>query len=138
MGTALITGATAGIGHAYAQQLAAQGMNLVLVARNGERLNELAQELQKNYSISVEVLIADLTNKSQVAEVACRAAAQDIELVINTEAANEDEGSMFDPNNLSILPDAKDALPTKEKLLLTTNGTTVTSALKNCLNAPIH
>jgi hypothetical protein len=45
---------------------------------------------------------------------------------------------MFDPNNLSILPDTKDALPTKEKLLLTTNGTTVTSALKNCLNAPIH
>jgi len=83
MGTALITGATAGIGHAYAQQLAAQEMNLVLVARNGERLNELAQELRKNYSIDVEVLIADLTNKSQLAEVACRAAAQDIELVVN-------------------------------------------------------
>ena len=61
-----------------------------------------------------------------------------MELVNSILADKEDEGLIFDPNNLSILLDAKEALPTKEKLLLTTNGTTVTSALKNCLNVLIH
>lgn len=83
MNTALITGATAGIGRAYANELAERGHNLVLVARNKERLSELADELQSKFQIQVETMIADLSNKADVAEVACRAAAEDIELVVN-------------------------------------------------------
>ncbi len=83
MNTVLITGATAGIGRAYANELAERGHNLVLIARNNERLIELADELKNRFQIQVETMIADLSKKSDVAEVACRAAAEDIELVIN-------------------------------------------------------
>jgi short-subunit dehydrogenase len=81
--TALITGATAGIGRAYAFELASRGMDLVLVARDNERLTLLANELKNKFDIKTEILVADLTNKVALGEVACRAAAEDIELVIN-------------------------------------------------------
>lgn len=83
MGTALITGATAGIGKSFAQQLAKADVDLVLVARNSDVLNQLAQELRAEHKIDVEVLIADLSDPKQLAEVTCRAAAQDIDLVVN-------------------------------------------------------
>lgn len=83
MSTALITGATAGIGKSFAQQLANRGYDLVLVARNKSRLDELANELQKNNQIKVEVIVADVSNQNELAEVACRAAADDIDLVVN-------------------------------------------------------
>lgn len=83
MNTALITGATAGIGRAYAFELAKRGHNLVLVARNSDRLNELATELTNQFGITTEVLVADLTDKKSLGEVSCRSAADDIEIVIN-------------------------------------------------------
>ncbi|HEY9598256.1 MAG TPA: SDR family NAD(P)-dependent oxidoreductase, partial [Cyanophyceae cyanobacterium] len=61
MSTALITGASSGIGAAFAQALAMRQMNLVLVARSKDKLDALAQELQEQYSIQAEVLIQDLT-----------------------------------------------------------------------------
>ncbi len=83
MRTALITGATSGIGKAYAQELAARGMNLVIVARNLERLEALAGQLNLDFGIEVEVLPADLSLRHDTDEVACRAAGEDIDLVIN-------------------------------------------------------
>jgi hypothetical protein len=59
--TALITGASAGIGAAFAQALAARQTNLVLVARSEDKLYSLAQQLQAQYPIQVEVLVQDLT-----------------------------------------------------------------------------
>jgi short-subunit dehydrogenase len=70
--TALITGATAGIGRAYAFELASRGMDLVLVARDNERLTLLANELKNKFDIKTEILVADLTNKVALGEVACR------------------------------------------------------------------
>ncbi len=62
MTTAMITGATAGLGRGYAEALAAEGHDLVLVARNRTRLSEAAERLQQQYGIAVEVMSADLAS----------------------------------------------------------------------------
>ncbi len=61
MSTALITGASGGIGKAFAEELAARNMDLVLVARSEEKLNQLAAELQTKHNIKVDVIARDLT-----------------------------------------------------------------------------
>src|SRR5215469_4852603 len=65
---ALITGASTGIGKAYAQKLAKRGYDIVLVARDKARLDQLAAELIKEGAAS-EVLVADLTRTADVARV---------------------------------------------------------------------
>ncbi len=66
---AVITGASAGIGAAFAERLAAGGHDLVIVARRRDRLEELAERLQGNYGVKVEILCADLTHADGLAEV---------------------------------------------------------------------
>ena len=65
-GTALVTGASSGIGAVYAQRLAARGFDLLLVARDLQRLEEAASKLRDEYGVQVEVLKADLTQKDDV------------------------------------------------------------------------
>src|SRR3954453_5670630 len=82
---ALITGPTAGIGLEFARQLAASGHDLVLVARNETRLNEVALELHQEFGARCEVLAADLGDRDQLARVEARLAAPDgpIDLLVN-------------------------------------------------------
>jgi short-subunit dehydrogenase len=68
-GTALITGASSGIGAIYADRLARRGHDLILVARNRERLDALATRLTDDTGRSVEVIVADLNNKADLARV---------------------------------------------------------------------
>jgi uncharacterized protein len=85
MSTALITGASGGIGKAFAQELATRQTNLVLVARSAEKLHQLAQELQEKHKIQVEVIVKDLTETNAASDVfdATKAKGLTIDLLIN-------------------------------------------------------
>ncbi|WP_159952132.1 SDR family oxidoreductase [Rhizobium sp. 18065] len=84
LGTALVTGASSGIGATYARKLAARGYDLVLVARDATRLTALAGELGSAFGISADVLPADLTLAADVRKVEDRIRAdQAITLLAN-------------------------------------------------------
>jgi hypothetical protein len=70
--TALVTGASTGIGAVYADRLARRGHPLILVARNREKLDALAARLRSETGVTVDVLPADLTEPSQLAAVEAR------------------------------------------------------------------
>ena len=84
--SALITGASAGIGREFARQLASRARSLVLVARRAQRLIELRDELvRRNPNLSVQVRVVDLADKSQIDALVAWLAEQkiDIDLLIN-------------------------------------------------------
>ena len=83
--SSLVTGATAGIGHAFATHLARRGHDLVLVARDRERLESVAKAIRNEYSVTVEVLPADLGVRAELATVEARLAdpSRPIDLLVN-------------------------------------------------------
>lgn len=80
---ALITGASSGIGKAFAALLASRGHDLVLVARRAAALEELAGQLSAAHSVKVEVIAADLANSTDVAKVEQRLAQGDVGMLVN-------------------------------------------------------
>ncbi len=83
--TALITGASSGIGKAYAKKIASLGIHLILTARSEQKLNDLADELRKKYSVNVEVIVLDLAqpNSAQTLFNEVQARKLSVEILIN-------------------------------------------------------
>jgi short-subunit dehydrogenase len=85
MKTALITGASSGIGLEFARIFAAHKNNLVLVARSGDKLNALAAELKEKHAVEVKIIAADLSDIAQVQQVydTCQSENIEVEYLIN-------------------------------------------------------
>lgn len=85
MTTALITGASGGIGAVFAEQLAAQGHDLVLVARSQDKLQAIADQLTQAYGISATVMVQDLLAEGATENIFSQLAAQgiDLDLLVN-------------------------------------------------------
>ncbi|MFH8370979.1 SDR family NAD(P)-dependent oxidoreductase [Streptomyces sp. NPDC018031] len=92
MPTALVTGATAGLGKAFTRALAEQGYDLVLVARSERDLKEHADLLQTDHGIKTEILPADLTTDEGCAAVGARVAAEPVvDLLVNNAGIGHDK-----------------------------------------------
>ncbi|OJT40153.1 SDR family NAD(P)-dependent oxidoreductase [Serratia plymuthica] len=102
MTTALITGASSGIGAVYARRLAARGHDLVLVARATDRLNALAAELRDAHGVNIEVITADLIDGAELEPVLQRLRAEPpIDILVNNAGAAMNGGfTTADPAEL--------------------------------------
>ena len=83
MATALITGASSGLGAEFARQLAARGAGLVLVARDRAALVEVAEQIRAAHGVDVEVLAADLLDADALSVVEERLATGGIDVLVN-------------------------------------------------------
>src|SRR4051812_29327822 len=82
---AVVTGASSGIGRAYAERLAANGMDLVLVARRADRLDELKRELEVR-GVGVRTIVADLGRADHVQKLVTELDALSVDLLVNNAA----------------------------------------------------
>ncbi len=89
-GTAVVTGASSGIGKVYAERLAARGYDLLLIARRSERLLAIGKELQSRYGIRVESLVADLATSNGLAQAVQKITADpSVTVLVNNAGASQ-------------------------------------------------
>ncbi|XP_059168490.1 very-long-chain 3-oxoacyl-CoA reductase-like [Physella acuta] len=80
---AVITGSTDGIGKAYAEQLAAKGLNVVLISRTISKLTEVAKEIEEKYKVITQVIAADFTQGNIYEDIKSQLASLDIGVLVN-------------------------------------------------------
>ncbi|WP_336659905.1 SDR family NAD(P)-dependent oxidoreductase [Leucobacter sp. USHLN153] len=99
--TALVTGASAGLGQELARQLARLSVDLVLVARDADRLQEFAAEVERRYGVRAETLPADLTDADALERVAARVADPErpVDILVNNAGFGVNAG--FEQSELS-------------------------------------
>ena len=83
MPLALVTGASSGIGYAFARALAGQGHDLLVVGRNADRLTEVAESLHGEFGVDVRAEVADLTDRSAIERIATLAATEPVDVLVN-------------------------------------------------------
>lgn len=82
--TALVTGASSGIGAIYADRLAARGYDLILIARRADRLEALCEQIAKTHGVKAEPIVADLTRDEDVARIETLVATrEDVQVLVN-------------------------------------------------------
>ena len=102
MTTALVTGASGGIGEALARELAARHHDLVLVARNGDKLHALAAELGARHGVRIDVLTADLAEPGAGAALGALVADRTIDVLVNNAGVGDyGEFHLADPAKLT-------------------------------------
>ncbi len=113
-GWAIVTGASSGIGRSFAEQLARAGMNLVLVARSEDALQQTAKELHSRYSVQTRVLALDLSDSIARETLDLETLDLDVGLLINN-AALEQRGAFVrhTPNELSDAIEVNVTAPTE-------------------------
>tara|TARA_B100000315_G_scaffold260765_1_gene325002 strand:- start:16592 stop:17386 length:795 start_codon:yes stop_codon:yes gene_type:complete len=79
----VVTGASSGLGADFARQLAQKGMDIVLVARRKDRLNEVADEIMNDYNVQTKVIPVDLTLENAVDEVADSVSDLEVGMLVN-------------------------------------------------------
>ena len=111
MASALITGGTSGIGHAFAREFARRGTDLILVARDAARLESVAEELRSAHGIAVETFPADLSVRDDVLRVAERLEDQTrpVDWSINN-AGFGLHSTLLDPNDIDTHAKALDVM----------------------------
>ena len=80
---AVVTGASSGIGEAYAHRLASEGINLIIVARRSDRLETLAAELRRTHSVNARIVVADLSAPEGVEQILKTAVDVDVGIVVS-------------------------------------------------------
>ncbi|XP_017884452.1 very-long-chain 3-oxoacyl-CoA reductase [Ceratina calcarata] len=93
---AVVTGATDGIGRAYAEAFAEKGLDVVLVSRSLEKLEEVASEMKQRYGVEVQVVAADLTEgQAAFAKIAKATEGLEIAVVVNNAGASYEHPDLF-------------------------------------------
>jgi len=108
--TALITGASSGIGAAFAREFAARGAHLIIVARRLDRLETLAEEIRALHTVEVTVIDADLSKSNGAAGLAKKIGSAKVDILVNNAGfghiglvADEDLGVLTDEITLNVL-----------------------------------
>ncbi|AQX15709.1 short-chain dehydrogenase [Tessaracoccus lapidicaptus] len=111
MASALITGGTSGIGHAFARELAGRGTDLILVARDTDRLRSVAAELTEAHGVDVEIITADLAVREDALRVAARLEdpSRPVDLLVNN-AGFGLHTTLLDPADIDVHARALDVM----------------------------
>ena len=118
---AVVTGPTSGIGRAFAESLAAQGHDLLLVSRDARRLEDVAGELKSVYGVDVRCEAADLTVRQEIARIAAILRSENVDVLVNNagfgikggvlDTSVDDEQRMLDVLTTTVLQFTHAVLP---------------------------